>query len=542
MRPLRDSKGKTIGFIKVARDITEHKLREQRLAELARLLNLSNDAIIVCDFDDRIRYWSHGAETLYGWSAQEAVGRIKHQLLQTLYLQPRAEVLAILERDNRWNGQLIQTTRTGARVVVNTRWALDRDPQGRPASILKTDNDITARKEAEAALRESEERFRAMAENIPQLAWMADDQGNPSWFNRRWTEYTGLTLEQLQAGGWKNVHNPAQFPAVFQGWNAAVASGKPWQDVFPLRHHSGRYGWFLSRAFPIRDDSGKITRWFGTTTDITELRETQEALHQAQEQLQQHAARLEKTVDERTAKLRETVEDLEAFSYSIAHDMRAPLRAMQGFSNMLQDEFGEQASSDAKEYLRRITASASRLDRLIQDVLNYSKVVRGELSLESVETEKFLHEIVESYPNLQSLRAEISIRGPMPPILANRAALTQVVSNLLGNAVKFVQPGVKPNVRIWAETRSNQQNGQPPETWVRVWFADNGIGIPANAQQRIFMMFQRLNPPSDYEGTGIGLSIVRKAVERMGGKVGVTSEPGKGSQFWIQLKQANPES
>jgi signal transduction histidine kinase len=252
-----------------------------------------------------------------------------------------------------------------------------------------------------------------------------------------------------------------------------------------------------------------------------------------QEQLRQHAAQLELTVSERTAKLRETVHELEAFSYSIAHDMRAPLRAMQGFANMLQEEYAQELEGEGCEYLRRISASAHRLDRLIQDVLDYSKIVRAELPVEQVETENFLRDIIQSYPNLQPPEAEITLATPLPSVRANPAALTQVVSNLLGNAVKFVQPGVKPRVRIWAErARSGDE-----QRYVRLWFEDNGIGIRKEAQERIFSMFQRLNPPGQYEGTGIGLTIVRKAVERMGGKVGVESEANQGSRFWIELQE-----
>jgi len=261
---------------------------------------------------------------------------------------------------------------------------------------------------------------------------------------------------------------------------------------------------------------------------------------------------LEQTVAERTAKLRETVHDLEEFSYSIAHDMRAPLRAMQGFSNMLRDEYGSVIKGDGLEYLSRIAASAHRMDLLIQDVLDYSKIVRSELTLEPVRTSEFIEQIVETYPNLQPLKPEIQIESRMPAVLANPAAFTQVISNLLGNAVKFVAPGVRPHIHVWSEERDGQplepevsssrennvssSRSAPP--MLRLWFEDNGIGIPPEAQDRIFFMFQRLNRPDEYEGSGIGLTIVRTAVERMGGRVGVESEPGQGSRFWIELKQA----
>jgi PAS domain S-box-containing protein len=238
---------------------------------------------------------------------------------------------------------------------------------------------------------------------------------------------------------------------------------------------------------------------------------------------------LERTVQERTAKLRETVGDLEAFSYSIAHDMRAPLRSMIGFSNILTSEKGASLDDDGRDYLRRIQVSAERLDRLIQDVLNYSKVVRGELKLERIDVTKLIREIIESYPNLQAPNAEITLQSPLPHVLGNAAALTQVFSNLLGNAAKFVTKGVHPKIAVYAETFDGR---------VRFWVEDNGIGIEAEAQKRLFKIFQRVQRPELYEGTGIGLAIVRKAVERMGGRVGVESQVNKGSKFWVELERA----
>jgi signal transduction histidine kinase len=209
--------------------------------------------------------------------------------------------------------------------------------------------------------------------------------------------------------------------------------------------------------------------------------------------------------------------------------MRAPLRAMHSFAAILQEDEADHLSPVAKDYLGRISTSARRLDALIQDVLNYSQVVRAELKLEAVDVGKLIKEIVESYPNLHPPKAEIRVRDRIPLVLANTAALTQVISNLLGNAVKFVKDGVPPKVEVSAEA-----NGD----YARIWFRDNGIGIPPEVQHKVFQMFQRLHAPGDYEGTGMGLTIVKKAMERMGGKVGLESAPGQGSRFWIELRKA----
>ncbi len=264
-----------------------------------------------------------------------------------------------------------------------------------------------------------------------------------------------------------------------------------------------------------------------------ERQRSDEALREAHEQLEIHAANLDRLVERRTARLNEMMTDLEAFSYSIVHDMRAPLRAMQGFAELLLME-SEQISSSANGFARRIKASAKRMDRLIQDGLNYSRMMRQELPLTAIDAAACLRGIVDTYPGFQRPDAEVEIEGEWPLVLANEAALTQCMSGLVSNAVKFVAPGVRPHVKVWAEERNGQSTPM-----VRLFFKDNGIGIEKSVHEEIFQIFQRLD--KQYEGTAIGLAVVKKAAERMGGSVGVESEPGKGSTFWLDLASAtNP--
>ncbi|MGH7973267.1 MAG: sensor histidine kinase, partial [Limisphaerales bacterium] len=248
-------------------------------------------------------------------------------------------------------------------------------------------------------------------------------------------------------------------------------------------------------------------------------------------QIEAHAEELERVVARRTARLQETIVELEHFSYAITHDMRAPLRAMQGFAEMIEEEQGRDLPALSMEYISRIKSAASRLDQLIIYSLNYSKTVREELPTEPVDLGDLLPGLIETYPNLQPDKADIEIANRLPTVLGNQAALTQCFSNLLGNAVKFAKPGNKPTIRVWAEPghRTSDRNGSRPTA--RIWVEDNGIGIRGDSLERIFGMFQRA--AKGYEGTGIGLAIVRKVVERMGGQVGVESQQGQGSRFWV---------
>ncbi|MGZ5566762.1 MAG: ATP-binding protein [Limisphaerales bacterium] len=258
--------------------------------------------------------------------------------------------------------------------------------------------------------------------------------------------------------------------------------------------------------------------------DYLERKHVEAQLQNANKQLADRAVHLEQLVDERTARLKEMLGDLEALSYSIVHDMRAPLRAMQGFAELLGSECAP-IGTTAEHYVERIKIAATRMDHLIRDGLNYNRMMRAELPLTKIDVGRLLRGIVETYPEFQTRDVHIELRGDFPPVHANEAALTQCISSLISNAIKFVDPGIIAVVKICSKTHDSR---------VRLYFNDNGIGIRKEAHAKIFEIFQRLD--QKHEGTGIGLAIVKKAVERMNGKVGLESEPGKGSTFWIELE------
>lgn len=270
-------------------------------------------------------------------------------------------------------------------------------------------------------------------------------------------------------------------------------------------------------------------RLVGTVRDITDRKRAELALRQARDELAFLTQDLEHQVRDRTAKLQETLAEMQHMSYSMIHDMRAPLRAMNSYARLLLPLNEGAARPEVSEYLQRIATAAERMDHLLTDALNYNKAVREQLPLEALDPGRLLQGMLATYPSFQAPRAEISLEGAFPQVIANESGLTQCVSHLLENALKFVEPGKVPRVRIWAEARENQ---------ISLFFEDNGVGIPADFQAKIFEMYQQAHV--GYGGTGIGLAIVRKLMERMGGKVGVQSEPGNGSRFWLELRAAQP--
>ena len=211
--------------------------------------------------------------------------------------------------------------------------------------------------------------------------------------------------------------------------------------------------------------------------------------------------------------------------------MRAPLRAIQNFACLLVTKLDLRPQPEAVEYAERIHAAAARLDRLIQDVLSYSRIIQGLVPMECVNVDKLIPELISTEPAWQSPRAHVTVEGTLPPVWGNEAYLTQAISNILNNAVKFVAKGTFPKVHVWAETL----NGK-----VKIWFQDNGIGINKEDQERIFNLLDRIHPETEYAGTGLGLAIARKACERMKGTIGVESEPDQGSRFYILLRAAKP--
>ncbi len=420
----------------------------------------------------------------------------------------------------------------GEEIWVDYQAAPLRDPGGRVDRLVVCGIEISERKHAQAEASRQTGLVEAVLQACPAGIIVAEPDGrivrmNPA--NDRLWGHPPMTDALAGYGEWKawwadNSARAGARIAPAEGSLARALRGETVTgDLVEIEPFDapGERRYTINSAAPIRGARGEVRGGVVVQMDVTELKTAE--------------LTLEKIVAERTEKLRETVHDLEAFSSSVAHDMRAPLRTMTGYCDILLDDWAAQLDPEARHYVERIGAAAARLDQLITDILDYSHVARRDLPLETIDLEALLHDLVDGYANLRDAREFIRWES-LPAVHANRSALTQVFSNLLSNAVKFVPKGRSPRIRIRSEPVEPAAEGALPT--VRIWVEDNGIGMDPAHQGKLFQMFQRLSPGKEYEGTGMGLAIARKAVERMGGQIGVVSDLGQGSRFWLTLRRA----
>ncbi|HEX7862040.1 MAG TPA: ATP-binding protein [Verrucomicrobiae bacterium] len=305
----------------------------------------------------------------------------------------------------------------------------------------------------------------------------------------------------------------------------------------------------------------ELLRTIGKYLSMALSREkTDRELRAAQKKLNEHAHELERKVADRTASLKEIIAELQTFSYTIAHDLRAPIRALKGYCEVLVEDYTDHLPADAITIVSRLRNSSLQMDALTRDLLEFSKVSRQDLSLGPLDLSSVVGDTIAL--GGARLGACVSVQQPLHSVVANRTLVGQCVSNLLQNALKFCKPGIEPSVKVWSELISVNSSRPENETSqfsrsryslsdsgfnadgdenpsrVRLWFEDNGIGISREAQSKIFGIFERGDRAGEYEGTGIGLAIVARAMERMGGQCGVESAPGEGSRFWLEFPAA----
>jgi PAS domain S-box-containing protein len=530
--PIRQPGGAVLGVVLVFRDVTVRRKSQEAAARLAAIVEHSGDAMITKDLNGIVRTWNRSAERMFGYCADEIIGKHvtvlfpRERLSEEDYIIGRLRAGEPVERF-----ETVRVAKNGRPIPVAVSMSPLKDADGQIVGASKVIHDITDLVAAREALTREKELLATTLASIGDAVIVTDPQGKIAFLN----------AEAERLTEWKNCDASGRsLPEIFRiiNENTRVPVEGPVEKVMRLGGVVGLANHTVLIAkngteIPIDDSAAPIRRSDGPLLgvvlvfrDFTQRKQAEKALREAHEQLADRAGQLEELVQERTAKLQDMVNELQHMSYAMAHDMRAPLRAMNTFASLLAEgASGGISPAEAQEYTRRITVAAKRLDKLIQDALHYTTLAHQEIPREPVDLSKLVRDLIDTYPNFHSDKAEIVVANDLPVVIGNDSLLTQCFSNLLGNAVKFVAPGVRPEVRVWAEVR---------DSTARIWIRDNGIGISTNSQRRLFQMFQKLE--TGYEGTGIGLAIVRKVVERMGGRVGVDSQPGSGSSFWVELR------
>jgi PAS domain S-box-containing protein len=412
-------------------------------------------------------------------------------------------------------------------------------------AILFTD--ITQRKRAQAALQESEEHFRTFANNIQNLAWMANPEGWIHWYNQRWYEYTGTDLEQMQGWGWEKVHHPDHRERVVAFVKEAWSKGETWELTFPLRGADGAYRWFLTRAYAVKDAKGRVLRWIGTNTDIDAQKRAQAALTQREREAQTLAEELAAANEELRAaneeiqaaneelgstngQLTRINSDLDNFVYTASHDLKAPILNIEGLLKVLERQFNgtvRQTETVGKIY-QMLYSSVNRFKSTIGDLTQVARISKESTEdVASIPVSEVLQEVLlDLQPQLEEAGAQVAVQLNGEPVQFSRKNLKSIFYNLLSNAIKYRSPDRRLRVRI---------DSQVHEGYLELLVEDNGLGIDMHQEEKIFALFKRLH--THVEGTGIGLYMVKKMLENAEGKIKVESQVGVGSAFKVYFKR-----
>ena len=410
--------------------------------------------------------------------------------------------------------------------------------------LLRREN-ATARR-ANEILSERERNFRMLTETIATAIFLHRG-GRLCFVNPKAIEYSGYTREALLTMDlWQLVAPEYQEMIKERSLARLSNTGGPARYELKIITKQGSERWLDVTADSIEFEGSSVG--LATAYDITQRKLAKQQINLLNAELEhrvvERTAELETAntrlitsqtsirklnieLQQRAEELQASVEEMQAFSYSVSHDLRAPLRAIQGFTQALQEDYASQFDPAGQDFAQRIVTAANRMDILIQDLLAYSQLSRSELNPNPVSLAKIVAEaIAQLQSRIAERQARISIIGSLPNALGHYQTLVQVIANLLSNAIKFVAPDTSPLIQISAEMLANK---------VRLYVDDNGIGIPAEHAERIFKVFERLHGIETYPGTGIGLAIVRKGMERMGGRAGVMTKENNGSRFWIEL-------
>jgi PAS domain S-box-containing protein len=488
---------------------------ELTMAYLAAIVTSSDDAIISKTLDGTITSWNTAAERIFGYTAEEAIGQPITILIPEDRLQEEPAILERLQRGERVDHfETQRITRHKKLLDISLTISPIKDSTGKIIGASKIARDITGQKETERINRENEERFRMAVESTRLGTW----------------EYNLLDGELVWSLECRKIYNvPDDLPINFELFKAHIfaddrqlvqdaierALDPAGNGAYDIQYRIIRYGdrlvrWIRAQGKVYFYRNNRPGRFIGTVLDITDEKMAQ--------------AELERMVGERTVALKKTNEELEQYAYIASHDLQEPLRKIQTFAELLKENANDPEALE--KYYEKINASARRMSSLIKDVLNYSRLSQVDTIQETVNLDQLLQEIITDFELLIAQKKAVITAGPLPVIKGDSQQLRQLFGNLFSNSLKFCER--IPHIQISATT-------VPGTPYVQILFKDNGIGFEQQYADQIFIAFKRLNNRQLYSGTGIGMALCKKIVERHGGTIRADSEVGKGTVFTILL-------
>jgi PAS domain S-box-containing protein len=559
--------------LRKAHDELEARVRE-RTAELvianedlqkqAALLNLSHDAIFVVDSAGVVSFWNSGAEDLYGFTREQAVENVAYEFLHTRFPESLAQVVSQVIDKGQWAGELRQTTSGGKELVVESRWALRRGDDGEPTGFLEVNRDITSRKIVEERLRRADRAFRTLSECNQAIVRQAEEMELLRQICRIVVEDGGYRMAWV--GFAENDDNKTVRPVAYAGYDHGYLDEAKitWADVetgrgptgtairtgeisiskdalsnpafAPWRSEAAKRGFASSIAFPLIVDGqavGALTI-YAPEPDAFDEREVS-FLSNLAENLAYGIASIRVAIQRRRSeedlrvyahRLEVINKELEDFAFIASHDLQEPLRKIQTFCDMAVKRCATVLDSTSQDYLERVVNSASRMRQLLSDLLMFSRVASRPEPFKRIDLSKIAREAADVFEAaIKETGAQVEIET-MPGIEADGNQILRLFQNLIGNALKF-RGADKPRIMVYAK--------QDRTGVCEIFVKDNGIGFDPQFAELIFKPFQRLHRRNEYEGTGMGLAICRKIVERHGGNISAGSEPGRGSTFVVRL-------
>ncbi|OXB17898.1 PAS domain S-box protein [Flavobacterium reichenbachii] len=515
-RPLIEDKQIT-GMIQVAIDVTEQVMARKKLEEsetrFRALVNASSDVVYRINADFTVMRNLEGRGFI-----SDAGDPIVNWMENYIHSNDRAKVVKTIEEAiaNKTTFELEHRIISDGGII---KWAVSRaipilDDQNNIIEWFGATSDITPQKELQDIIKESEEKFRQLANLVPQIIWTAQPDGYLDYYNKRWYELVGVDEKEAVEKGWEPFTHPDDLKSAIDAWYGSVKSGNLFQHEFRIKNaRTNEYQWFLGKALPIRDKEGIITKWFGTCTDIHEQRSITE--------------RLESLVTDRTKELQRSNEDLQQFAHVASHDLKEPVRKIKTFTSRLEEHLDGTLDKTAMRYMERIHVATDRMFNMIDGVLAYSKINADLQQNTLVDLNEVIKNIeIDLEVSLQKTEGKIHYHN-LPKLEGALVLLYQLFYNLINNSIKFAKIDTPPQITIGSEIKEGN--------FVLINVKDNGIGFAPDQAERIFETFSRLNSKDSYEGTGLGLSLCKKIVERHGGTITAIGSINGGAEFIIML-------